>query len=64
MRDWTQNASTQAEVKVLILDGLWLSLPRPPFTEDDTEQLAERVFDFVWQRTGSPGGAFPSVSVN
>lgn len=64
MRDWTQNASTQAEVKVLILDGLWLSLPRPPFTEDETEQLAERVFDFVWQRTGSPGGAFPSVSVN
>ena len=64
MRDWTQNASTQAEVKVLILDGLWLSLPRPPFTDDDTEQLAERVFDFVWQRTGSAGGGFPSLSVS
>src|SRR5204863_9452513 len=37
MRDWTQNTSTQAEVKVFILDSLWQSLPRPPFTEDDTE---------------------------
>jgi hypothetical protein len=30
MRDWTQNTSTQAEVKVFILDSLWQSLPRPP----------------------------------
>jgi hypothetical protein len=30
MRDWTQNTSTQAEVKVFILDTLWQSLPARP----------------------------------
>jgi len=50
---WTQNAQTQAEVKVLVLDTLWQSLPRPPFTEQDAEQLADRVYDYVWQRSSS-----------
>jgi type I restriction enzyme R subunit len=49
MADWTQNTSTQAEVKVFILDTLWRELPRPPFTEEDTEAAASRVYDFVWQ---------------
>ena len=44
MRDWTQNTSTQAEVKVFVLDTLWQSLPRPPFTDEDTEALAGRVY--------------------
>jgi type I restriction enzyme R subunit len=64
MRDWTQNTSTQAEVKVFILDSLWRSLPRPPFTDDDAEALADRVYDYVWQRSSADGTAFPSVSVN
>jgi type I restriction enzyme R subunit len=33
MYDWTKNTSTQAEVKVFILDNLWQKLPRPPFTD-------------------------------
>ena len=33
MPAWTQNSQTQAEVKVLVLDTLWQSLPRPPFTD-------------------------------
>jgi type I restriction enzyme R subunit len=53
MYDWTKNTSTQAEVKVFILDTLWQSLPRPPFTEQDTETLASRVYDYVWQRSAS-----------
>jgi type I restriction enzyme R subunit len=53
MHDWTKNTSTQAEVKMFILDKLWLSLPRPPFTERDTETLAGRVYDYVWQRSAS-----------
>ena len=56
MPTWTQNSQTQAEVKVLVLDTLWEKLPRPPFTEEDTEALAERVYDFVWQQ--SAGGRF------
>ena len=29
------------------------SLPRPPFTEEETESVAGRVYDFVWQRSAS-----------
>ena len=50
---WTRNEQTQAEVKVFILDNLWQSLPRPPFTEQDSETLANRVYDYVWQRSAS-----------
>jgi type I restriction enzyme R subunit len=53
MESWTQNAATQAEVKVLILDDLWNALPRPPFTEEETEELADRVYEYVWQRSAS-----------
>ncbi len=53
MHDWTQNATTQAEVKMFILDDLWRSLPRPPFTDEETEDLAARVYEYVWQRSAS-----------
>jgi type I restriction enzyme R subunit len=53
MPDWTQNSSTQAEVKIFILDNLWKSLPRPPFTEDETEQAADKVYDYVFERSYS-----------
>ncbi len=50
MPGWTQNTTTQAEVKVFILDSLWRSLPRPPFTDEETESVADRVYDYVWQQ--------------
>jgi type I restriction enzyme R subunit len=53
MQDWTQKAATQAEVKVFILDSLWQWLPRPPFTDKETEEIAARVYDYVWHRTAS-----------
>jgi type I restriction enzyme, R subunit len=53
MPGWLQNATTQAEVKIFILDRLYESLPRPPFTEDETEAVATRVYDYVWQRSAS-----------
>ena len=55
MPAWTQNSQTQAEVKVLVLDSLWQNLPRPPFTEEETQQLADRVYDYVWQRGAASG---------
>ncbi len=61
MPDWTQNTATQAEVKVLILDNLWTTLPRPPFTDDDTEAVAARVYDYVWQRSASAATARHAV---
>ena len=51
MPGWTQNTTTQAEVRVFILDNLWRSLPRPPFTDEETEKVAEQVYDYVWQRS-------------
>jgi type I restriction enzyme R subunit len=53
MPKWTENTTTQAEVRVFILDNLWQSLPRPPFTDEDTEDLAGRVYNYVWQRSAS-----------
>jgi type I restriction enzyme R subunit len=53
MPDWTQNTATQAEVEVFILDTLWQALPRPPFTEAETEEVASRVYSYVWQRSAS-----------
>ena len=55
MRNWTQNTTTQAEVQVFILDNLWRSLPRPPFTEEETEGLAGRVYEYVWERSARGG---------
>lgn len=54
--DWTQKAETQAKVKVFILDNLYSAIPRPPFTEDETEQIAARVYDYVWERSASGQG--------
>jgi hypothetical protein len=55
MPDWTQKEATQAEVKIFILDDLYRSLPRPPFTEAETEEIAEQVYDYVWQRSSGQG---------
>jgi type I restriction enzyme R subunit len=52
MPQWSKNATTQADVQMCILDTLYASLPRPPFTEDETEQLAKEVYDFIWQQSG------------
>lgn len=56
IHDWTQNSTTQAEVKVLILDTLRQSLPRPPFTEEETDLVASRIYDHLWQRSASGFG--------
>jgi type I restriction enzyme R subunit len=53
MKGWTQKAATQAEVRVFILDKLYGVIPRPPFTETETEAIASRVYDYVWQRGAS-----------
>jgi len=53
MPGWLHNATTQAEVRVFILDRLYESLPRPPFTDAETDGIASRVYDYVWQRSAS-----------
>lgn len=48
---WTRNAQTQAEVQTSILDWLYETLPQPPFTEKDTNDLAERLYEHVWEQS-------------
>jgi type I restriction enzyme R subunit len=55
MEQWTRNAQTQAEVETFILDNLYGALPRPPFTEEETQKVAARVYEYIWQR--SSGGS-------
>ncbi|HEY5910002.1 MAG TPA: type I restriction endonuclease subunit R [Verrucomicrobiae bacterium] len=50
MPNWTKNTQTQADVKMFILDSLYASLPRPQFSEEETDTLAGRIYGFVWQR--------------
>jgi len=54
MPQWMVNTTTQAQVRVFILDKLYAAIPRPPFTDAETEAIASRVYDYVWQR--SAGG--------
>ena len=51
MDHWTRNAQTQAEVETSILDWLFETLPRPPFNEDETNALAGRLYEHVWQQS-------------
>jgi type I restriction enzyme, R subunit len=51
MRLWTRNAQTQAEVETSILDWLFETLPSPPFTEEETNRLADRLYEHVWQQS-------------
>jgi type I restriction enzyme R subunit len=53
MPGWTHKAATQAQVEVFILDNLYGALPRPPFSEAETEVIARRVYDYIWDRCRS-----------
>lgn len=50
---WTEKEVTQAEVEVLILDRLFAELPTPPFSVEEKESLAKRVYQHVWQQSAS-----------
>jgi type I restriction enzyme R subunit len=55
MPNWTKNVATQSDVKMFILDNLYQSLPRPPFTEVEADALAQRLYGFVFQQSESGG---------
>ncbi len=50
MEDWTRKEQTKSEVESFILDQLFLKLPMPPFTIEDTQAAAKQVYDFIWQQ--------------
>ncbi len=51
MQLWTRNAQTQAEVETSILDWLYETLPHPPFNDEETNALAGRLYEHVWQQS-------------
>lgn len=57
---WTEKEQTQAEVEVFILDYLFQVLPMPPFTADETQGMARRIYQHVWQQTAA--GMFAPAS--
>jgi type I restriction enzyme R subunit len=46
---WTEKQQTQAEVEVFILDHIFERLPSPPFSSDEKEEVAKRVYQYFWQ---------------
>ena len=51
-RFW-EKEQTKAELKVFILDEVFISLPTPPFTSDEKNAAASTVYDYVWQQAVS-----------
>jgi type I restriction enzyme R subunit len=50
---WTEKEQTQAEVEVFILDRLFDMLPTPPFSDEEKQTVARRVYQHVWQQSAS-----------
>lgn len=55
---WTEKEQTQAEVETFILDHVYQTLPEPPYTEADKEQVAALVFRHIWQKCVSDQFSF------
>ena len=51
-RFW-EKEQTKAELKVFILDEVFITLPTPPFTTDEKNAAASTVYDYVWQQAVS-----------
>ena len=58
IESWTEKEQTQAEVKVFILDSLFRALPDPLYGAEETEKVANRIYDYFWQQSsiGNPLG--------
>ena len=48
-RFW-EKEQTKAELKVFILDEVFVNLPTPPFTNEEKEAVADNVYDHIWQQ--------------
>jgi type I restriction enzyme R subunit len=48
---WTEKEKTQADVEVFVLDTLFDALPTPPFTPDEKQVVAQRVYQHIWQQS-------------
>ena len=48
-RFW-EKEQTKADVKALILDEVYIKLPSPPFSNEEKQAMADKVYSHVWQQ--------------
>ncbi len=48
---WTEKEQTRAEVETFILDHVFQTLPEPPYTTDDKQEVAAAVYRHIWQQS-------------
>jgi type I restriction enzyme R subunit len=51
-RFW-EKEQTKADAEVFILDEVYATLPTPPFTPEETKDVAVEVYAYVWQQAVS-----------
>ena len=50
---WTEKEQTKALVEAEILDHLFHVLPSPPFTDEEKQAVAKKVYEHVWQQSAA-----------
>ncbi len=63
MERWTEKEQTQSTVRMFILDQLCALLPDPPYSPEDTESVANVIYDYIWQRSASGYTFQPAAAV-
>ena len=48
--NWTAKEQTRADVETFVMDHVLMNLPQPPYTEDEAQELAGRLYNFVFQQ--------------
>lgn len=48
--NWTAKEQTRADVETFVMDHVLLNLPQPPYSEEEAQKLATKIFDFVLQQ--------------
>jgi type I restriction enzyme R subunit len=56
---WTDKEQAQAEVEVRVLDHLFDALSTPPFTDEDKQLVAKRVYQHIWQQSAAGAAGAP-----
>ena len=50
MDHFREKVQTTADIEVFILDEVFASLPTPPFSVEEEEQVAKSVYAHIWQQ--------------
>jgi type I restriction enzyme R subunit len=48
--NWTAKEQTRADVETFVIDHVLINLPQPPYTEDEAQEVATKIYDFVLQQ--------------